>query len=280
VGGFNSPVALSLTAANGGNLPTGLNPSFTPTAVGAPGSGTSILAFAPDGTSTPGQYPLTITASGASVTRTAALTVTVKPPPSFTLRAAAPALSVLVGAQASTQITSTAINGFSSTAALSGGTLPAGVLVAFAPPAIPGVNGKSTVNVETTSSAVPGSYTIPVNATGGGVTASVNITLNVGQLVVTPASAAITVKHGGNVSVSVDTSVTGTYSSSVTLSVTGLPKGVTASFSPATISNAAAGASTLKLTAASSATIGAATITIKAVSDGLTQTVPLSLTVQ
>jgi pseudomonalisin len=280
VGGFNSPVALSLTATNGGNLPTGLNPSFTPTAVGSPGSGTSILAFAPDGTSTPGQYPLTITASGASVTRTAALTVIVKPPPSFTLRAAAQALSVLVGGQASTQITSTAINGFSSTAALSGGTLPAGVLVAFAPPAIPGVNGKSTVNVETTSSAVPGSYTIPVNATGGGVTASVNITLNVGQLVVTPASAAITVKHGGNVSVSVDTSVTGTYSSSVTLSVTGLPKGVTASFSPATISNAAAGASTLKLTAASSATIGAATITIKAVSDGLTQTVPLSLTVQ
>ncbi len=280
VGGFNSAVALSLAPTGGGSLPTGLNSSFTPAAISAPGSGSSILSFAPDGTSTPGVYPLTITASGAGVTRTAALTLTVTAPPSFTLHAAASTLNVLVGGMASTQITSTVAYGFSSTVALSGGTLPAGVIVTFAPPNIPGNNGKSTINVQTTGSAVPGSYTITVSATGGSVTSTVPITLNIGQLAVTFQSAAMTVKHGSNASVVINTSVTGTYSASVALSVTGLPKGVTAAFSPATISNPAAGASTLKLTAASSAAIGTATITINATSDGLVKSATVSLTVQ
>jgi hypothetical protein len=223
---------------------------------------------------------LTITASGAGVTRTAALTLTVTAPPSFTLHAAASTLNVLVGGMASTQITSTVAYGFSSTVALSGGTLPAGVIVTFAPPNIPGNNGKSTINVQTTGSAVPGSYTITVSATGGSVTSTVPITLNIGQLAVTFQSAAMTVKHGSNASVVINTSVTGTYSASVALSVTGLPKGVTAAFSPATISNPAAGASTLKLTAASSAAIGTATITINATSDGLVKSATVSLTVQ
>jgi len=280
VGGFSSAVALSVAAAGGGSLPTGLNPSFTPTFIGAPGNGTSILAFNPDGTSTPGAYPLTITASGGGVTRTAALSVTVTPPPSFTLHAAASTLNALVGGAASTQITSTVVYGFTSTVALSSGTLPAGVIATFSSSNIPGVNGKSTINVQATSSAVPGSYTMTVSGTGGGVTSTATITLNIGQLAVTPQSTAVTVKHGSNTTIVVNTSVTGTYSASVALSVAGLPRGVTAAFSPATIGNPTAGASTLKLTAASSAAIGAGTFTINAVSDGLTEGVTVSLTVQ
>ena len=279
VGGFNSAVALSLAAANGGKVPTGLNPSFTPASTVAPGSGSSILSFAPDGTSTPGTYALTITASGGSVTRTAALSVTVTPSPSFSLHAAASTLNALAGGTASTQIASAAVYGFSSAVALSSSQF-AGVVVTFAPASISGNNGKSTVIVQTTSAALPGCYSIAVRATGGGATSTVNITLNVSQLAVTPQSAALTAKRGNGANVVVNTSVAGSYSGPVTLSAAGLPKGVTASFSPAAISNPAAGASTLKLTATSSATTGTGTITINAVSNGATKSATISLTVQ
>jgi uncharacterized membrane protein len=280
VGAFNSPVAFSVAPSGGGSLATGLNPTFTPASLAAPGSGSDILSFSPDSTSTPAVYPLTITASGGGVTRTAALSLTVTPPPTFALHAVLSTLNVLAGGMASTQISSTVLHGFSSNIALSGGTLPSGVIATFTPATIAANNGRSTINVQTTSSATPGSYTITVSATGGGVTSTAPITLDVGQLAVTTGTGSATVNHGSYASVAVNTAIAGTYGSSVTLSATGLPKGVTAAFSPATISKPAAGASTLKLTAASSAAIGTQTITIKAVSDGLTSTASLSLTVQ
>jgi len=280
VGGFNSPVALSLAAAAGHSLPSGLHPTFTPAAVPAPGSGSSILSFAPDSTVSPATYALTITAAGGGVTRTAALPVTVTPSPSFTLHAAVPALNTLVGGMASTQITATAVYGFSALVALSCHNLPSGVVATFTPAGISGNNGKTTLNVQTTGVAAPGSYTITVSATGGGVTSTVPVTLNIGQLAVTPLNAIVTVKRGNSVAVVVNTRVTGSYSGSVALSATGLPKGVTAAFSPASILNPAAGASSLKLTAASSATTGPAVVTIKAVSDGQTNSSTISLTVQ
>lgn len=279
-GGFNSPVAFSLALTTGGNMPTGLNPSFTPLTIPAPGSGTSLLSFAPASTAVTGAYPLTITASGGGLTRTASITLTVTPPPSFALHAATLTLNALVGGQASTQITSTVVNGFSAPVTLSTGTLPDGIIATFSPSTIAGNNGKSTINLQTTSAAVPGTYTITVGGAGGGVTSALAVTLNVGQLAVTTQSSALTLKHGGTLSVLVSTSVTGSYNSPVALSVTGLPRGVTAAFSPASIANPAAGASTLKLTAASSAALGAQSITIKAVSDGQTITATVTVTVQ
>jgi len=279
-GGFNSPVALSLAAAGGGSLPRGLNAGFTPATIAAPGSGTSILAFAPDSTSTPGNYSLTITAQGGGVTQTAPLALTVTAAKGFTLHAAASSLNVLVGGAAGTQITSAALNGFTSTVALSAGTLPAGVVVTFAPASVSGNGGVSTINVQAASGATPGSYTLTVSGQGGNATATATIALNVAALAVTLTPTALTVKRGSSGSVGITTKVTGTYSGSVALSAAGLPKGVTASFSPATIGAPAAGSSTLTLTAASTTVAGGYPITIHAVSGGLTQSAALMLTVE
>lgn len=280
VGAFNSAVALSIAPTAGGSLPAGLNPSFTPARIPAPGAGTSILSFAPNAIATPGAYPLTITASGGNLTQTAALTLTVSPPPSFTLHAAAFSLNVLAGGSAGTQITAAALNGFTSLVALSAGALPPGVILTFSPAGMSGNGGHTTINVQTTSAAAPGAYTLKVSATGGNATASVNIALNVGQLVVTPASTALTVKRPNTGSVVITVSVTGAYAGSVTISVVGLPKGVTAAFSPASAPNPDSAAVTLKLTAASTTAPGAYPVTISAASDGVTQSARLTLTVQ
>ena len=277
-GGFHSAVALSVAVTNGASLPAGLNPSFTPASVTAPG--TSILSFAPDNSSKAGTYALSITATGGGLTRTAAFSLTVTPPPSFSLHGAAASISVVAGGAGSTQLTSTAVYGFSSLVALSASHLPAGVAATFTPASMSGSTGKTTINLQTTSSATPGSYTLTISATGGGVTATLPLTLNIGQIVVAPQASALSVKHGSSGSVVVKTSVTGFYSGTTTFAVTGLPKGVTASFSPASVTNPAAGSTTLKLTSAASAAIGTQAVTVTVTSDGVTATNTLNLTVQ
>jgi len=65
------------------------------------------------------------------------------------------------------------------------------------------------------------------------------------------------------------------FSGSVSLSASGLPAGVTASFSPSSTTTT----STLTLTASSTATTGTATVTITGTSGSLTHTTPVTLTV-
>jgi len=65
------------------------------------------------------------------------------------------------------------------------------------------------------------------------------------------------------------------FSGSVTLTVSGLPSGVTAGFSP----NPTTSTTLLSLTASASATVGTVSLTITGVSGSLTNTTPLSLTV-
>src|SRR5207253_11087480 len=65
------------------------------------------------------------------------------------------------------------------------------------------------------------------------------------------------------------------FNSSVSLSASGLPSGVTASFSP----NPATASSTLTLTASSTAAAGSATVTVTGTSGTLTANTTVSLTV-
>lgn len=67
------------------------------------------------------------------------------------------------------------------------------------------------------------------------------------------------------------------FADDVTLSVSGLPAGVTASFSSPTANPSTTATSTLTLTTSADATIGPATITITGTADGLTQAVPVNL---
>jgi len=112
------------------------------------------------------------------------------------------------------------------------------------------------------------------------VTATLPLTLNIGQIVVAPQTSAVTVKHGASGSVVVKTSVTGAYSGVTTFAAAGLPKGITAAFSPASVTNPAAGSTSLRLTAASAAVLGTQTITVSVASDGVIATGTLNLTVQ
>src|SRR5208283_1764714 len=97
---------------------------------------------------------------------------------------------------------------------------------------------------------------------------------------VSAASTALSVVQGETGTDVVSLVGNGTYSGPVSLSVSGLPSGVTASWSsnPVTLS-AEIGSSTLTLTASSAAYVGSATVTITAAGDGVTASKPISLAV-
>jgi hypothetical protein len=86
---------------------------------------------------------------------------------------------------------------------------------------------------------------------------------------------ALTVVQGKSGTSTVTVNDLNGFTGEVTLSATGLPSGVTASFVP----NPTTGSSVLTLTASSSAAIGSATITIKGTSGSLTASTTLALTI-
>ncbi|HEV3317102.1 MAG TPA: discoidin domain-containing protein [Candidatus Angelobacter sp.] len=85
----------------------------------------------------------------------------------------------------------------------------------------------------------------------------------------------LTVPQGSNASSTVTVSPSNGFSSSVSLSASGLPSGVTASFNPSSTT----GTSTVTLTASSTAATGTSTVTVTGTSGNLTHTTTISLTV-
>jgi len=81
--------------------------------------------------------------------------------------------------------------------------------------------------------------------------------------------------QGGSATTTVTVTPSGGFTGSVSLAASGLPTGVTASFSPTSTTST----STLTLTASSTATAGTSTVTITGTSGSLTHTSTISLTV-
>src|SRR6266849_9293364 len=109
-----------------------------------------------------------------------------------------------------------------------------------------------------------------------------NIVFNPGttpdfSLSASPTSLSVTQGSSGNTAIT--TSVTGGFNSAVSLSASGLPAGVTASFSPSSIAAPGSGNSTLTFTASSTVTTGTSNVTVTASGGGVTHTTTVALTI-
>ncbi len=89
----------------------------------------------------------------------------------------------------------------------------------------------------------------------------------------------LSVTQGSSGSTTISTSVTGGFNSAISLSASGLPAGVTASFNPASIGAPGSGSSTLTFSASTTATTGTSNVTVTASGGGVTHTTTVALTV-
>jgi subtilase family serine protease len=110
-----------------------------------------------------------------------------------------------------------------------------------------------------------------INALAG-LSTSANFTISA-----SPTS--VSVAQGSSGTSTITTTVSGGFSSSIGLSATGQPAGVTVAFSPASIAAPGAGTSTMTMTVASTTVAGTYSITVTGTGGGLTETSTVSLTV-
>ena len=265
--GFTGSVSLSASG-----LPSGVTAAFSPN----PATSSSTLTLTASATAATGTATVTVTGVSGSLTETTSISLTVAPPPTFTLSASPNSLSVLQGSQGTSTITITPANGFNSSVSFSALGLPSGVTATFSPnPAAPST---TTLTLLASTTAATGTVTVTITGTSGSLTGTTTISLTVAAPAAFTLSASpnsLSVLQGSQGTSTITVTPANGFTSSVSLSASGLPAGVTAAFSP----NPTTSGSTLTLTASASATTGTVKVAITGSSGSLTETTTISLTV-
>jgi uncharacterized membrane protein len=264
-GGFTGNVSLAVTSA----LPSGLTATW-----GAnPTAGSSVLTLTASSVAPSSSTPLTITGTSGNLTSTTSVLAVVHPP-SFVLSDVPGSLELGQGGSGSSTVTVVPQYGFTGAVSLSVSGLPSGVTASFSPIS---TTGSSTLTVTASSTATLGTTTLTITGTSGNLTATATLALTIN-------APSFTLNNSGPVNIGQGSSGT-TYiyvnseygfAGSVNLSVSGLPAGVTASFSP---NPAPSGFSTLTLTASSNSPAGTSTLTVTGTSGNVTATTTLSLVI-
>jgi hypothetical protein len=200
--------------------------------------------------------------------------------PDFSLSASPSSLAVTQGSSGTSTITVTKLNGFTGTVNLSASGLPAGVTATFNPAS---TTGTSTLTLTASSTATVGTKTVTITGTSGNLTHTTTISLTVNSanppdftIAVSPTS--LTVARGASGSYKVTITAKNGFAGTVSLSVSGVPSRVTATFNPTTITGS--GSSTLTVRVGSRATTGTRTLTITGTSGSLHHSATASLTIR
>ena len=197
----------------------------------------------------------------------------------FSITAGPSSQTVTQGGGTSYTATVTAQNGFTGTVTLGTGTLPTGVTAGFNPTTVSG-SGTSTVTLTTSATTPTGSYTVAITGTSGSLQQSTNVTLVVNApanftLTASPSSQSVT--QGGGTSYTATVTAQNGFTGTVTLGTGTLPTGVTAGFSPTTVSGS--GTSTVTLTTSTTTPTGSYTVAITGTSGSLQQSTNVTLVV-
>lgn len=193
---------------------------------------------------------------------------------SFTLSTSTATLAIRPGTSGTATVTVTPQGGFSGSVSLTASGLPAGVTASFSPAS---TTSTSILTLTVSASAAVASATITITGTSGSLhsTATIGLTTATPDFSLTASPASVTVAAGSNGATTLSATAINGFSGTITLSISGLPAGVTAGFSAGTTS----GTLTLSFIASSSATAGTSTVTVTGTSGGLTHTASIALTI-
>jgi hypothetical protein len=221
--GYTGTVSFSVSG-----LPAGASPVFTPASI--TGSGSSALAIATTiGTTPNGTYPLVISATDGVLTHSANVTLVVT---DFGISATPSSQTIVQGGSASYSVALTVNSGFSGTVNFSVSGLPAAATPVFSPASL-SASGTTTLAITTSSTTPAGTYPLTITANDGSITRTAAVTLlvdPVGDFGLSISPPSQTVSPGENAGYGVTVSASGGFTATVSLSVSGLPTGATATF--------------------------------------------------
>ena len=245
--------------------------SFSP----ANTTGSSVLTLTAGSAAAAGISTVTVTGVSGSLRTTATVSLSVTSAQNFTLSASPASLSIKQGTKGSSTISVGHLGGFSGSVALSASGLPGGVTASFSPAS---ATSSSVLTLTASAAAAAGMTTVFITGVSGNLRSAATIGLTITgtpNFSLSAAPASLSLKSGANGSIGISVNRQNGFTGNVSLAASGLPTGVTASFSPASTT----AASTLKLTAGSSPAAGVYAVTITGISGALRSTVTLTLTV-
>jgi len=262
--GFSGSVTLSASG-----LPSGVTAAFGTN----PTTGSSLVTFTASSTATAGTSTVTITGTSGSTTASTTISLTVASG-ACTPTTIVPYISVN-GGSSWTQESSATVSSTSTAVDLgpqpvSGGTWswtgPSGYTSTSRQinsiPLSTGVNSYVATYTNTSSCKSTQAFAITVSGSTAGFS-------------LTPSASSLSIKQGASGTDTITVADTGGFTGSVAFTVSGLPSGVTASFSPASSTTS----SVLTLTASSTATTGAYTVTVTGTSGTTTASTTFALSV-
>jgi hypothetical protein len=176
--GFDSGISLSATGQ-----PTGVTVTFSPTSI--TGAGTSTMTIAVGASTAIGTY--SIQGHGNlwqhHRNRYGLPDVVTKAPPNYTISASPTTIKIARGSAGTSTITTLFPAALTRPFPYLATGYPFGVAVSFSPATIPAPgSGKSTMKVTVGKGVALGNHTITINATGGGLPRTIQVTLDVRQL--------------------------------------------------------------------------------------------------
>jgi Pro-kumamolisin, activation domain len=277
--GSSATTALTLAPANGfsgsatlaiSGLPSGVTAAFTPSTIAS----TSVLKLTASATATPGTVNASVKATSGSISASVPLTVTVPAPPGFQLSSSVSILSLAQGGTGAASIVITPQSGFSGAITFTTSGLPTGVTASFGSAGATGI----TLTLTATAAAAAKTSQFTITGTSGLITADLSMSVTVapppdfGMTLVLPSLALV---QGGKGATAISvTPVSGTLGT-VKLAASGLPSGVTVSFSPLNSTGLFLGT----FSTSASATVAGSKVTVTATSGTYSHTATLSLTV-
>ncbi len=262
--GFTGSVALAVSG-----LPSGVTATFT----GSPTTSEASLNVSVSASATPGTTLITITGTSGGVTASTTASLTINAP-GLELSSTG-SLSLGQGMSGTINVNTLRADGLTGNVSLSVSGLPSGVTASFSPN--PTASSASVLTLIAGSTVVPGTYSLTVTGTLGTYTSTTTIALGVYVPTFTVNVSASTVSLGQGMSWSGLLYITDEYgfTGNVSVSVSGLPSGVTASFSQ----NPVASQSQFTLTVANTTALGQYPLTIVGTSGGQTSTTSVTLVI-
>jgi subtilase family serine protease len=204
------------------------------------------------------------------------------PAQGVTLKPSVTSESLLPGKSATFTVAVTGTDGFTGSVALTA-TLPSGVTLSFSPATVK-AGSSATATLTASGSAAAQSASIAITGTSGSLSASATVNLTILQgpaLSLATGAASVSLVQGKSATLAVTATTGGSFTGAVTFAAAGLPSGVTATFSPASLTGSGSGshATTLTLKAATTASLTAGTLTVTVSGDGLKATATASVQV-
>lgn len=213
---------------------------------------------------------------------TVSLTSSAAPPPNdFSIAATPATISVASGGTGSTSIGTALVSGTAETIALSATGAPTGVTTGFVPTSV-SAGGSSTLTLTVSSSVAAGTYPITVTGTAPSATHSTTVTLTVtvtsaNDFSITSKPSSLPMPQGTQGWSKISTAIVAGTAETINLSVSGAPTGVTAAFSPTSVTTG--GSSTLSVSVGASVTTGTYSLVVTGTSPSATHTTKVTLTV-